>query len=134
MSVSCIFKLREQTGVVKMIEALKTFQLAIKQQGHVLPLLEHQDLRVNLVSEQNTFQIIIKDGETFILHDSEETQTIPEIRGGMSAIKMLLEGKERLRHLECNGQLKVSAPLRTTLLLESIFYLTKAEKNFAKII
>jgi hypothetical protein len=117
-----------------MIEMLKNFQLAIKQQRHVLPLLEHIDLRVNLVCEQKAIQIIIKNGEIFILHDSEVTRTISEIRGDLNAIKELLEGKGRLRVLERNGQLSISAPIRTTLLLESIFYLTKAQENFSKII
>jgi hypothetical protein len=134
MPRSCIFKIRDQTGVVDMIEMLKNFQLAIKQQRHVLPLLEHIDLRVNLVCEQKTIQIIIKNGEIFILHDSEQSQTISEIRGDLNVIKELLEGKERLRVLERNGQVRISAPIRTTLLLESIFYLTKAQENFSKII
>lgn len=116
-----------------MIEMLKNFQLAIKQQRHVQPLLERIDLRVNLVCEQKTIQIIIKNGEIFILHDSEESQTISQIRGDLNAIKELLEGKERLRVLERNGQLRISAPIRTTLLLESVFYLTKAQENFPKI-
>jgi hypothetical protein len=134
MSHSCIFKISDQTGVVDMIEALKTFQLTIKQQGHVLPLLEHIDLRVNLICEQKAFQIIIKDKEIFILHDSsKQTQTLAEIRGDLNTIRQLLEGKERLRVLERNGQLNVTAPIRTTLLLESIFYLTKAQENFSKI-
>jgi hypothetical protein len=130
---SCIVNLREQTGVVDMIEVLKAFQLAIKQQGHILPLLEHRDLRVNLVIEQATIQMIIKNREIFILHDSDETQTIAEVRGDLRAMKQLLEGKERLRTLERNGQLTISAPIRTTLLLESIFYLTKPQENFSKI-
>ncbi|MDR7237880.1 hypothetical protein [Neobacillus drentensis] len=117
-----------------MIEELKAFQLAIKQQGHILPLLDHIDLRVNLVSELTTIQIFIKNNEIFILHDSDATQNIPEICGDLQAIKQLLEGKERLRTLERNGQLTISAPIRTTLLLESIFYLTKAQENFANII
>ncbi|MBV7505875.1 hypothetical protein KW850_11475 [Bacillus sp. sid0103] len=116
-----------------MIEMLKTLQLAIKKQGHVLPLLEHIHIRVNLICEQQNNKIIMKDGEMFILHDNEETQTIPEIRGDLNAMKKLLEGKERLRALERNGQLRISAPLRTTLLLESIFYLTKPQVNFSKI-
>jgi hypothetical protein len=117
-----------------MIEALKTFQLAIKQQGLVLPLMEHINLRVNLVCEQKIMQIIIKDGELFTLYAREDTQAETEIRGDLNAIKQLLEGKERLRILERNGQLTVSAPLRATLLLESIFYLTKPQENFSKII
>ncbi|MBT2738145.1 SCP2 sterol-binding domain-containing protein [Bacillus sp. ISL-7] len=116
-----------------MIEMLKNFQLAIKQQRHVLPLLEHIDLRVNLVCEQKAIQIIIKNGEIFILHDSEVTRTISEIRGDLKAMKQLLEGKERLRALEHNGQLRISAPIRSTLLLESVFYLTKARENLPKI-
>jgi hypothetical protein len=118
-----------------MIEALKTFQLAIKQQGHVLPLMEHINLRVNLVCEQKTMQIIIKDGELLTLYvHRDDTQAETEIRGDLNAIKQLLEGKERLRVLERLGQLTISAPLRATLLLESIFYLTKPKENFSKII
>ncbi|MCM3115186.1 hypothetical protein M3610_07775 [Neobacillus sp. MER 74] len=116
-----------------MIEVLKTFQLAIKQQGHLLPLLEHIHTRVNLICEQNTYQIFMKDREIFILHDSKETQTIPEIRGDLYAMRQLLTGEERLRTLERNGQLSISAPIRTTLLLESIFYLTKTQDHIAKI-
>jgi len=119
-----------------MIEALKTFQIAIKQQRHVLPLLEHIDLRVNMVCEQRSFQMIIKDREIFILHDndSEELRPKAEIRGDLHAMRQLLEGKERLRALERNGHLSISATIRMTLLLESIFYLTKSQENFAKII
>lgn len=117
-----------------MKETMKAFQLAVKQQGHILPLLEHGDLRVNLISELTTIQIVFKNREVFILHDNEGIQTIPEIRGDRQAIKQLLEGKERLRTLERNGQLTISAPIRTTLLLESIFYLTKSQENFSKII
>ncbi|WP_026567860.1 hypothetical protein [Bacillus sp. UNC41MFS5] len=131
--MSCIVNIRAKTGVVEMIEELKTFQLAIKQQGHLLPLLEHIHTRVNLICEQNTYQIFMKDREIFILHDSNETQTIPEIHGNLHAMKQLLTGKERLRALERNGQLRISAPVRTTLLLESIFYLTKAQDDYAKI-
>ena len=116
-----------------MIETLKTFQLAIKKQGHVLPLLEHINLRVNLVCERNSFQIILKDREIFIIHDSEETQSLSEIRGDLHAMKDLLEGKQRLRALERSGHLSIKAPIRTKLLLESIFYLTKAQDDFLKI-
>jgi hypothetical protein len=116
-----------------MIEALKIFQLAIKQKRHVLPLLEYIDLRVDLVCEQNVFPLNIKDGEIFMLHDCEGTQSTSEIRADLYTMKQLLEGKERLRVLERNGQLTLTAPIRTTLLLESIFYLTKAEENFPKI-
>ena len=116
-----------------MIEVLKTFQLAIKEQGHLLPLLEHIDAKVNLICEQNTYQIIIKDREVFILHDSRETHTRSEIRGDLHAMKQLLTGEVRLRALERNGLLSISAPIRTTLLLESIFYLTKTQENIAKI-
>ncbi|WHY66223.1 hypothetical protein [Neobacillus sp. SuZ13] len=116
-----------------MIEVLETFQIAIKQQGHLLPLLEHIQTRVNLICEQNTYQIIIKDREVFILYDSVETPARSEIRGDLHAMKQLLTGEERLRALERNGLLSISAPIRTTLLLESIFYLTKTQGNIAKI-
>ncbi|MEH7076348.1 hypothetical protein [Neobacillus drentensis] len=114
-----------------MIETLKNFQLTIKQQGHVLPLLERVNIRLNLVCEQKNIQIIIRNGEVLSIFDSEPADTLPEIRGDLQAMKQLLEGKERLRALERSGQISITASLRTTLLLESIFYLTKAQENFA---
>jgi hypothetical protein len=116
-----------------MIEAMKTFLLTIKQQEHVVPLLKHLNLRVNLVCEQQTLQLVIKEREILLLHDEEKTKTTSEIQGNQTAFIQLLEGKERLRVLERNGQITVSAPLRIVLLLESIFYLTKTQDDFLKI-
>jgi hypothetical protein len=46
----------------------------------------------------------------------------------------LLEGKEKLRNLLKKEQLKVIAPFRAVLLIESIFYLTKPEEQLTKFI
>ncbi|WP_312468931.1 SCP2 sterol-binding domain-containing protein [Neobacillus sp.] len=118
-----------------MIETVKTFLENIKEQGHVQQLLFQGDLRVTLNCQQQAVHLVIKNGGIFILQGSEESQTKYEISGNLTAMEQLLAGKERLRVLEKNGQLKVSAPLRVKLLLESIFFLTKTEKpELAKII
>ncbi|WHY76732.1 SCP2 sterol-binding domain-containing protein [Neobacillus sp. WH10] len=112
-----------------MIEAVKTFLVKIKDQGHVLPLIHRADIQVNLHCDQQTIQLIIKNGGIFLLQNPEEQQVKYEISGSPAAMKQLLEGTERLRFLEQQGQLKASTPLRTTLLLESIFFLTKAQNS-----
>ena len=118
-----------------MIEAINTFLVKIKDQGHVLPLIQQADVQINLRSEKQIIQLIIKNGTIMSLQNSEAQPTKYEITGSSIVMKQLLEGTERLRVLEQQGQLKISAPLRTTLLLESIFFLTKAQNQpLAKII
>jgi len=107
----------------------------IKNQEHVLPLIHQADLQVNLCCEAQTIQLNIKDGGIFLMQYPDVQQVKYEISGSPTAMKQLLEGTERLRVLEQQGQLKASTPLRTTLLLESIFFLTNAQNSqFAKII
>jgi hypothetical protein len=118
-----------------MIETVKTFLENIKEQKHVQLLLVQGDFRVTLNCQQQTVHLVIKNGGIFILQGSVESSTKYEISGDLTAMKQLLKGKERLRVLEKNGQLKVSAPLRVKLLLESIFYLSKTQNcELAKII
>ncbi|WP_223591964.1 hypothetical protein [Neobacillus bataviensis] len=110
-----------------MIEALNNFLTKVKVQGHILPLIENADLRVNLNTHQQSIQLVIKNGTIFTLQNQPSKY---EISGDINAMTQLLEGKQRLRTLK----LSISAPLRTILLLESLFYLTKAQQEFAKII
>ncbi|EKN62592.1 hypothetical protein BABA_25631 [Neobacillus bataviensis LMG 21833] len=118
-----------------MIEAVKTFLVKIKEQGHVLPLIHQADVQINLRCEEQTIQLMIKNGTIMSLQNSEAQPTKYEITGTPAAMKKLLEGTEWLRVLEQQRQLKVTAPLRTTLLLESLFFLTKAQNHpLAKII
>ncbi|WP_066065802.1 hypothetical protein [Neobacillus soli] len=119
-----------------MIEAMKTFQMAIKEQEHVLPLISQADLQVAFHCDQQAIQLLIKNSEILIEQAAEEQQTKHQISGNESAMRQLIEGRERLRVLQQRGLLRVSAPLRTQLLLESIFFLTKARdhQQFAKII
>ncbi|MFJ5713789.1 SCP2 sterol-binding domain-containing protein [Neobacillus sp. NPDC093127] len=119
-----------------MMNVVEAFLAKIKDQGHVLPLFLHADLQINLRCVGQTIQLIIKNGSIMILQNSEAQQSKYEISGSQNAMNQLLKGTQRLRVLEQQGQLKVSAPLRTTLLLESIFFLTKAKDpvNLQKII
>ncbi|MEH7418935.1 hypothetical protein V7266_27270 [Neobacillus drentensis] len=101
-------------------------------QGHILSLIKHADIKVKFYCEQDFAVIQIKNGQMSLLNDPETICS--EVKGDSHAIQKLFEGTETLRTLEKKGQLTISAPLRTTLLLESIFFLTKAHENLSKVI
>ncbi|MBU8914553.1 SCP2 sterol-binding domain-containing protein [Bacillus sp. FJAT-29953] len=121
--------------MIKMIEEVNSFLKTFKDQGHILPLIQHAELRISLsTTEQQSVQLVIKNGEIFALYDSQQDQANCQIHGGLQELKQLLEGQERLRVLQRNGVMNVRGALRTVLLLESLFYLTKAQTNLAEII
>jgi hypothetical protein len=73
--------------------------------------------------------LVFHQGEVFLIEDCHENTGNVVISGQVGSIIKLLEGKEKLRILVRSGQLKVKAPFRTLLLLESIFFLTKAKED-----
>ncbi|MEH7097100.1 hypothetical protein [Neobacillus vireti] len=115
-----------------MKELAEKFLEKFTLQGHILSLIKHADIKVKFNCEKGSVVIQIKNGQMSILNDPEIICS--EVKGDMQAIQQLFEGTETLRTLEKKGQLTVTAPLRTTLLLESIFFLTKAHENLAKVI
>lgn len=118
-----------------MIEEVNSFLKTFKDKGHILPLIQHAELRLRIsTTEQQSVQLVIKNGEIFALYDSHQEQANCQIHGGLQELKQLFEGHERLRVLQRNGALNVKGTLRTVLLLESLFYLTKAQTNLAEII
>lgn len=117
-----------------MIEEVQRFLVKMQQQEHVYPLIRQADVHVNLRCDQHKVQLVIKNGSVFILQNPSEQQMVYEISGNDMSMKQLIEGTTRLRILEQKDKIKVDAPLRITLLLESLFYLTKAREDFAKII
>lgn len=118
-----------------MEEMLKIFLSAIKKRSHVLKLIETSDcLKIKLVCEGEEDFLVFHRGEVFSLVDNNDSTVTYEIRGKRDSINSLLEGKEKLRVLVNHGQLKVKAPFRIILLIESIFYLTKPEDTYKKCI
>ncbi|MEH7439134.1 hypothetical protein V7182_16795 [Neobacillus drentensis] len=117
-----------------MIEAIQKFLVKMQQQGHVYPLIHQAEVHVNLRCEKEVVQLVIKNGAVFILQNPSEEQSTYEISGSEAAMKQIIEGTSRLRVLEQKGEIKVDTSLRISLLLESLFYLTKAQEDFAKII
>lgn len=111
-----------------MMEAIKSFIDAFDVQDHLQPLIQNADIQVLLCNGEQSIHLAIKDGQITFSKHHDITQTMYEISGSTIGIKKLLEGKERLRVLQTQGQLNFSGPLRKALLLESIFYLAKAEK------
>lgn len=117
-----------------MMDEIQRFLVKMQQQEHVYPLIRQADVHINLRCETNVVQLVIKNGAVFILQNPSEQQSVYEISGNEAAMKQLIEGTTRLRLLEQKGEIKVDTSLRIALLLESLFYLTKAQENFAKII
>ncbi|MFJ5759739.1 SCP2 sterol-binding domain-containing protein [Neobacillus sp. NPDC093182] len=118
-----------------MEEMIQIFLAAIKNNGHVLKLIEKlEGLTIKLVCEGQEDFLMFHRGEVIFLVDSTDRAVTCDISGQRDSIYSLLEGKEKLRNLINNGQLKVKAPFRTILLIESIFYLTKSEERYRKFI
>jgi len=115
-----------------MNELAQKFLEKFTLQGHILSLIKYSDIKVKFCCEEGTTTIEIKNGKMSLLNDQESISY--EVKGDSHAIQQLFEGTETLRALEKKGRLTVSAPLRTTLLLESLFFLTKAHENLAKVI
>ena len=117
-----------------MIEAVNNFIHAVKNQAHIFPLIQQADLQVNIKTNHQAAQLVFQNGEITARQAKKDQPTRFEISGSQAAIELLLKGKERLRALEGTGRVKVNAPLRTVLLLESIFYLTRPDSFLEKII
>ena len=114
-----------------MEKTIKSFLQTINERSHVLQLIKNTELLVTFVSMEKSIPIAIKNGKIFLSKDTDSTLINYEISGD---IEQLLEGEETLRYLVRKGRLKISAPFRTILLLESMFYLAKANQNLKKII
>lgn len=118
-----------------MEEMIQVFLSAIKKCDRVLKLIENLDgLKIKLVCENAEGLLVFHRGEVFSLVDNDDRSVTYVIRGQRDSIYSLLEGNQKLRTLIQNKKLKITAPFRTILLIESIFYLTKPEKQFDKFI
>jgi 23S rRNA pseudoU1915 N3-methylase RlmH len=115
-----------------MIEAVQVFLQEVKKRSHLFPLIQQVDVRVVLKSEQQTIQLIIKNGEILFLHERNDSQPHCLIIGSNDGLAQLLKGQEKLRTLERIGSLTITAPLRTILLLESVFYLANSRNEKMK--
>jgi hypothetical protein len=110
-----------------MNEAVKTFLTSIKNREHILQLLPETEFSLMLVIGEDRVPLTFKNGEVLL----ENLQPSYEVSGD---IHQLLEGKEPLRTLIRKGQIKISAPFRILLLLESIFYLARGNQTLKEII
>ena len=115
-----------------MNELAEKFLKKFTKQDHILGLIKQADLKVKLSCGEESIVIEIKHGNISLLNNQDPIWY--EIKGDHQAMKYLMEGTEQLRVLEHKGHLTVSVPLRATLLLESLFFLTRAHENLAKVI
>ncbi|HEY2419897.1 MAG TPA: hypothetical protein VGI04_00685 [Neobacillus sp.] len=109
-----------------MNEAVQNFIQTINGRDHVLQLLDNTELHVRLVEGEEGILIALNNGKVYLQQETDSTLPVYEINGD---IKQLLNGTETLRSLVQKGKINITAPFRTILLLESIFYLTKAMEN-----
>ncbi|WP_342432870.1 SCP2 sterol-binding domain-containing protein [Neobacillus sp. FSL H8-0543] len=113
-----------------MNEAIEEFVTSINECNHVLRLFDKVDsLTVKLICNQQSVVIAFQNGKALLLDESLSVDTVCQIFGDLDSLLTLIEGKERLRILVKQGQLKVAGTFRTTLLLESAFYLTQTGKS-----
>ncbi|MDQ1000962.1 hypothetical protein QFZ28_001362 [Neobacillus niacini] len=118
-----------------MEEMIRIFLSAIRKRSHVLKLIETSEyLKIKLECEDQEGFLVFHRGEVFSLVDNNDSTVTCEINGQRDSVNSLLEGNGKLRILINQGQLKVKAPFRTILLIESIFYLTKPEDTYKKFI
>jgi hypothetical protein len=111
---------------------IQVFLSAIRKQSHILKLIENLDaLKIKLISEDAEEILVFHQGEVFLLIDNDESTGTYVISGERNSIYSLLQGKEKLRNLIRYKKLNVTAPFRTILLIESIFYLTKLEEQYS---
>jgi hypothetical protein len=116
-----------------MEEMIQVFLSAIRKQSHVLKLIENLDvLKIKLNSDNAEEILVFHRGEVFVLVDNDESTEAYVISGQRDSIYSLLSGKEKLRNLIHYKKLNITAPFRTILLIESIFYLTRPMKQFEK--
>ncbi|MDP4086354.1 MAG: SCP2 sterol-binding domain-containing protein [Bacillota bacterium] len=112
-----------------MIESANAFLRSVNEKAHLLQLFNKINfLKISLVSENENVYFALTNGKIELLNSNIEHVSSYEITGDLQAIIDLLEGKEKLRSLILSGRLETSASFRTTLLLESLFFLAKAEK------
>lgn len=117
-----------------MEEAVQTFIKGLKEREDLLQLVTNSEFQLSFVCGNQTFRLAFQNGDVSLLHKEDEMFTVIETSGKQEELEELLVGKEPLRSLMRKKQLKVSAPFRTILLLESIFYLTKASGRLREII
>lgn len=110
-----------------MIEYVQDFIDRINEREHILLLIEDVELKISFIIEekQQMLSIFFCHGEVILLNDMNTVYDSVEIYGEQCSFKVLMEGRETLRTLMKTGDLRVSAPFRTLLLLESLFYLGK---------
>lgn len=109
--------------------AAQSFIKNISEKKHIQCLIEKDScLTVSLHSKSERVAFIIRRGEIELSHDVDPSTCDYEITGEADALRDLLAGNEPLRQLAKKGRIENTPHFRITLLLESLFILTKSEK------
>jgi hypothetical protein len=108
-----------------MKDTLHNFLKTLNEREHVLRLIDHTEmLSVKFCIGEDTALMAFHRGTGLVVDEDFCKMVDCQISGDEKAIRELLEGRDSLRRLYRNGQIKVTASFRNVLLLESIFYLT----------
>lgn len=111
-----------------MMEYVQAFIKRISVREPVLLLIENVDLTISFADKEEAAAIVLHNGEVQLAKDLNRINDIA-INGNKASLKELLEGKDTLRKMMKSGDLQVSAPFRTLLFLESLFYFGKSNQN-----
>jgi hypothetical protein len=116
-----------------MFDTVQAFIQSINERKHVLTLIEDTALTIEFRMKDETLSLFLKNGEVFLADEPCDPSNTFKISGEKESVKDLISGRDKFRTLLMKGDLQCSAPFRTTLLLESFFYLGKTEKLLAEI-
>lgn len=109
----------------------QSFIEAYNQKNHIHFLLGKRSIIICFDTEKGKNYIILQNstasGAAGELH--EENHEIVKIKGSYDIAAEILLGKRKLREAQTGCLLSISATLRTTLLLESILYLTNRPEH-----
>ncbi len=112
-----------------MKDTVQLFIDEIKNKPHVQPLITKANLSIELITEVERVSMGFFDGAVCMNPNDRVLYKNWQMTGREEGMVALLAGQEKLRSLAEKKVLTIKAPFRTILLLESIFYLAKAEQE-----
>jgi hypothetical protein len=95
--------------------------------NHLHDLVRNHPLKVCMETEKGQFFLIVQNGvaSAFEQYSMEGQNDVFTISTNYETATRILDGKIKLREAASQQLLTISGSLRTSLLLESVFYLTK---------
>lgn len=114
------------------MEILYNFADELNNRGHLTSILKGVKLYVQLNWENGSHFITIENGKVEVLEQIEgEIGAI--ISGEKGVLEDILIGKLKLRNASRNNEIELKSTFRTSLFLESLFYLARQDELIEKV-